>query len=265
MRLNLFLLLTVLLVQSSFAQTRRSKAVVFSASSEWQKVTLQSAASSRPAKPVASASGTSSSVPEAGPRRPASAGSGYRPAFTGDFATNRNGWKAGVKGDYQYQIGMGKYNILKRKLNTQRAAFSFVSLPTAINLNIADEFTIKVDVVADSGRVPTGGLVFGVSDSLNYSAFILNGGGDVTIVRMADGQAFSDYMPGDPFKPGVPVEKNRNRLIIRRKGDRLHFYINEQEVRSSPYPFRMLSGNGIGFITTGYWTSFQKLSVTLGP
>lgn len=198
-------------------------------------------------------------------RRPVSPTSNYRPAFTGDFSTRRNGWKVGVKGDYQYQIGMGRYNILKRNANTRRAAFSSVQLPANINLNLAEEFTIKVDMIADSGRMPTGGLLFGVSDSLNYSAFTINSTGDIVIVRVADGRAVSDYMPGDSFKPGVPVERNRNRLIVRRKDDQLHFYINDLEVRSSPYPFRLLSGNGIGMTTTGSWTSFQKLSVTLGP
>ncbi|GAB3639551.1 hypothetical protein GCM10027423_01870 [Spirosoma arcticum] len=190
---------------------------------------------------------------------------GYRPAFTGDFVTNRNGWKAGNKGDYYYQIGVGKYNIRKRNVNTNQIAFSYVPLPTEINLNIAETFTIKVDVVADSGRVPTGGLLFGVADSLNYCAFSLNSRGEVSIIRVSNGMTFSDYMPGDYFRPGVLLEKNRDRLTIRRTGDVLHFFINEQEVRSSPYPFRMLPGNGIGLTTTGYWTSFQKLTVTLGP
>ncbi|GAB2565689.1 hypothetical protein GCM10027190_14050 [Spirosoma areae] len=191
--------------------------------------------------------------------------SDYRPAFTGDFATNRNGWRAGSKGDYYYQIGLGRYSMRKRNVKTQQVAFSFVSLPPDINLNGADIFTIKVDVLADSGRVPTGGLVFGVKDSLNFCAFTMNEKGEVSIRRVANGQTFSDYMPGDFFAPGVPVDKNRNRLTIRRKGEALHFYVNEQEVRSSPYPFKMLPGNGIGMISSAYWTAFQKLSVTLGP
>lgn len=200
------------------------------------------------------------------PRRVASVPNevGYRPAFTGDFATNRNGWKAGNKGDYNYQVGLGKYNIRKRNENTTKAAFSYVPLPTEINLNIAETFTIKVDVLADSGQVPTGGILFGVADSLNYSAFSLNSLGEISIIRVANGETFGDYMPGDYFKAGVPLEKNRDRLMIRRIGDSLHFYINEWEVRSSPYPFRMFSGNSIGLTTTGYWTSFQKLTVTLG-
>ncbi|MBC3783981.1 hypothetical protein [Spirosoma utsteinense] len=200
------------------------------------------------------------------PRRIASAPNevGYRPAFTGDFATNRNGWKAGNKGDYNYQVGLGKYNIRKRNESTTKAAFSYVSLPTEINLNIAETFTIKVDVLADSGQVPTGGILFGVADSLNYCSFSLNSLGEVSIKRVVNGETFGDYMPGDYFKAGVPLEKNRDRLMIRRIGDALHFYINEWEVRSSPYPFRMLSGTGIGLTTTAYWTSFQKLTVTLG-
>ena len=205
-------------------------------------------------------------VPQPNRTAPAvAAPSGYRPAFTGDFATNRNGWKAGNQGDYYYQIGLGRYSIRKRTPNTKQVAFSHVELPADINLNRADTFTIKVDVLADSGRIPTGGLLFGVKDSLNFSAFTLNSRGEISIIRVANGETFGDYMPGDFFTPGVSVERNRNRLTVRRKGDVLHFYVNEQEVRSSPYPFRTLSGNGVGLITSAYWTSFQKLSVTLGP
>lgn len=212
-------------------------------------------------EPTAQPDAVAESMP---PRRPVPSAPGYRPAFTGDFATNRNGWKAGNNGDYHYQIGLGKYNIRKRTVNTDQVAFSAVPLPTDINLNVAQTFTIKVDVVADSGRIPTGGIVFGVADSLNYCGFSLNGKGEISIIRVANGQTFGDYMPGDYFKPGVLLDRNRDRLTIRRNGDVLHFYINDQEVRSSPYPFRMLPGNGIGLTTTGYWTSFQKLTVTLG-
>lgn len=227
-------------------------------------------AGSMPASPApatvsqAAPASPSTAIVESAPQRPAPTKEGYRPAFTGDFATNRNGWKAGNKGDYNYQIGLGKYNIRKRRTNTKEVAFSYVPLPSQINLNIAETFTIKVDVVADSGSIPTGGLVFGVADSLNYCAFALNGAGEITIARVVNGESVDDYMPGDYFKPGVALEKNRDRLIIQRNGEELHFYINDREVRSSPYPFKMLSGNGIGLMTNAYWTSFQKLSVTLG-
>ena len=284
MRLCYLIIFFTGLSLSSFAQTGKpvrrraqTKPVVYSASSDWQKVTLKS--SDRPnfigppeieqpelsSEPIPRPSANVPSV-RAGRNTPSVRNpTGYRPAFSGDFATNRNGWKTGNKGDYNYLIGLGKYDIRKRNVNTNQTAFSYVPLPTEINLNIARTFTIKVDVVADSGRIPTGGLLFGVADSLNYCAFSLNGTGDISIIRVANGLTFGDYMPGDYFKPGVPLEKNRNRLSIRRNGDALHFYINDREVRSSPYPFRMLSGNGIGLTTTGYWTSFQKLTVTLGP
>ena len=279
----LFLLLPACMLAQS---TRRSRPVIYSSSSDWQKVTLKATGPRSPRPPSTSSTnsvdtppsvesvtrqpGVTESTAETAPQPTrispsASSSTGYRPAFTGDFATNRNGWKAGNKGDYQYQIGLGRYNIRKRNVNTKQVAFSYVSLPSDINLNRADTFTIKVDVLADSGRIPTGGLVFGVKDSLNYSAFTLNSQGQISIIRVTNGETSSDYMSGDFFAPGVPVDKNRNRLSIRRRRAALFFYINEQEVRSSPYPFKILSGNGIGMTTSAYWTSFQKLTVTLGP
>ena len=284
MRPYLLILFVMCLTATSFAQSDepvhragRSKPVIYSASSEWQKVTfkptplLHSGAAASPTtdfkratRPVAPASAQNETISQTSTAPATSNAAGYHPAFTGDFATNRNGWRAGNKGDYNYQIGLGKYNIRKRNVNTKQVAFSYVQLPSDINLNIAETFTIKVDVVADSGRIPTGGLLFGVADSLNYSGFSLNSKGEITIVRVVNGQTADDYMPGDSFRPGVLLDKNRDRLMIRRNGEALHFYINDEEVRSSPYPFRTLAGNGIGFTTNGYWTSFQKLTVTLG-
>lgn len=322
--MRIFLLIAVLLPLYSPAQTtkrstgsRVTKVAQYSASSEWQKVTLKPTArlqrnttvstnrplasaeprpstkqpaTSQPTNPVAlstastsvpanpvSANSTLNNAPD--PTTPVTSDvvtdravntrtggtSAFRPAFTGDFSTNRNGWKAGNQGDYQFQIGLGRYSVRKRKTDTKQVAFSYVSLPPDINLNRADTFTIRVDVLADSGQVPTGGLLFGVRDSLNYCAFVTNDRGDVSIRRVMNGLPLNDYMSEDYFRPGTPVDRNRNRLTVRRRGDALHFYVNDREVRGSPYPFRALSGNGIGFTASGYWTQFQRLNVTLGP
>ncbi|WP_338869718.1 hypothetical protein WBJ53_20865 [Spirosoma sp. SC4-14] len=313
MRQIITLVVLLLLTQVSFAQSNRrsSKPFIYSATSEWQKVTLKPGqrqsptptVSSQPVTPtqppatnpsptpqpdltksdVPATSGnvvsTPATEPDPAPSSPVESPAGrlsasdasatttspdFRPAFTGDFVTNRNGWKAGNHGDFHYQIGMGRYSIRKRNPKTQQVAFAHVSLPTNINLNRSLQFTIKLDVLADSGKVPTGGILFGVKDSLNFSAFTINGKGEASIIRVADGEATSTYMPGEFFKPGVAVERNRNRLTIRRQGNSLHFYINEREIRSSPYPFRVFPGNDVGVITSAYWTTFQKLSVTLG-
>ena len=240
------------------------KPIVYSASSAWQRVTLKSTAPlTRIGPPIRTESATGISRTKVTPAKPTPA-TDFRPAFTGDFVTNRNRWRSGNLGDYYYQIGLGSYSIRKRNVRTQKAAFSSVALPPDINLNRAEVFTIKLDVLADSGQVATGGLLFGVKDSLNFCAFTTNGSGDVSVKRVANGETFTDYMPGEFFRPGVPIEKNRNRLMVKRRGEYLHFYVNEQEIRSSPYPFRMLSGNGIGLTSSGYWTSFQKLGVTIG-
>lgn len=268
MRLFVLIGFSALASVSSLAQSSQQtpQPMVYSASSAWQRVTL------KPTAQLSKTGPTNRTESFAGANRNGDVSArttppvGYRPAFTGDFVTNRNRWRAGNLGDYRYEIGMGSYTIRKRNGRTQKAAFSSVALPQEINLNRAEVFTIKLDVLADSGQVPTGGLLFGVKDSLNFCAFTTNSQGEISIRRVANGETFADYMPGAFFGPGpdVPIEKNRNRLMVKRRGEYLHFYVNEREVRSSPYLFRMLSGNGIGLTSLGYWTSFQKLSVTVG-
>ena len=239
---------------TSFGQAFSPIPMTYSAASAWQKVTI---------RPTVRVTRTSSENGR-GAAAPTGSSTEFRPAFTGDFVTNRNHWRAGNAGDYSYQVGLGSYSIRKRNVRTEKTAYSYISLPSEINLNRAEVFTIKLDVLADSGQVATGGLLFGVNDSLNYCAFTTNSRGDVSIKRVANGETFSDYMSGEFFRPGVPVDKNRNRLMVKRRGEYLYFYVNDQEVRSSPYAFRMLSGNGIGLTSSGYWTSFQKLNVTVG-
>ena len=247
----------VLFIGLTISDAQRTKSTLYSAASNWTKVTLKSTP-----RIAASSAGSRTTSAISTPASPKS--DGFRPAFTADFATNRNGWLAGKRGDYEYQIGQGRYGIRKQNVNTKQVAFATVELPDNIELNRAETFTIKADILADSGRVPMGGLIFGMKDSLNYNAFTLNENGQVSIKRVANGETFSDYMPGEPFKPGVPVDKNRNRLSIRRLGPYLYFYINEREIKSSPYPFKILSGNGVGVTSSGYWTGFQKLIVTVG-
>ena len=108
MRLYLTIALIVL-CGNSFAQSagRREKPGVYSASSEWQKVTLEPITRSQASLPVtvpvptgqATAAPTgrtetgtvSTPIVPARPSTLANSTSDYRPAFAGDFATNRMG------------------------------------------------------------------------------------------------------------------------------------------------------------------------------
>ncbi len=275
---------------ASYAQTQPDSTQTVeeteSTSSEWQQVSLSRHATHAPPAPTnvpnptrptpapttAVATVTVPATASTLPTRPAPATGrvparpqSYRPAFSGDFATNRSGWRGGRKGGYHYQIGFGKYNIRRLSPAPGEVAYSVVPLPTEMNLNLAPYFTIRIDVVADSGRVPSGGLLFGVRDSLNLCAFRLRSDGTMALTRLIDGQATDSVMTDDFFRPGVPVEPNRNQLVIRRVEKALHVYINQREVRGSPFVFEPLPGNRIGVTSSGDWTSFQKLLVTLGP
>ncbi|WP_288423303.1 hypothetical protein [uncultured Spirosoma sp.] len=278
---------------ASYAQTQPDSTQTVeeteSTSSEWQQVSLSRHATHAPPAPTnvpnptrptpaPTTAVTTVTVPASAPTastlptRPAPAigrvparPQSYRPAFSGDFATNRSGWRGGRKGGYHYQIGFGKYNIRRLSPAPGEVAYSVVPLPTEMNLNLAPYFTIRIDVVADSGRVPSGGLLFGVRDSLNLCAFRLRSDGTMALTRLIDGQATDSVMTDDFFRPGVPVEPNRNQLVIRRVEKALHVYINQREVRGSPFVFEPLPGNRIGVTSSGDWTSFQKLLVTLGP
>ncbi|WP_460637073.1 hypothetical protein [Larkinella harenae] len=183
-------------------------------------------------------------------------------SFTDDFTNNHNRWRIGQRGAYSFDLYQNAYRIRKQTSNTKSQAFSSIPLPTGINLNKVDTFTVQVDVAGPSGIIPDAGLLLGVKDSLNYCHFRINNKNQASVKYVINGLSYTIYMRGDYVPAGIPLSVTRNTLTVRKKGEQIHFYLNGREIPTSPYQFRQYQGNGIGFVSTTDGTLFQNLRVS---
>lgn len=184
-------------------------------------------------------------------------------SFTDSFTDNRNRWRIGQRGSYSFDLYQNSYRVRKQASTTKTQAFSFIPLPTGINLNKVDTFTVQVDISGPNGIIPDAGLLLGVKDSLNYCHFRINNKNQASVKYVINGLSYTIYMRGDYVPAGIPLSVNRNTLTVRKKGEQIHFYLNGREIPTSPYQFRQYQGNGIGFVSTTDGTLFQNLRVNI--
>ncbi|GAB3315797.1 hypothetical protein GCM10027299_05240 [Larkinella ripae] len=196
--------------------------------------------------------------------KPKNAASATTRQFTDDFSDNHNRWRIGQRGAYSFDLHQNSYRIRKQASNTQTAAFSFIPVPTAINLNKVDTFMVQVDIAGPTGIIPDAGLLVGVKDSLNYCHFRINNKNQVSVKYVINGLSYTIYMRGEYVPAGIPLSATKNTLTVRKKGDQIHFYLNGREIPTSPYQFRLYQGNGVGFVSTTDGTLFKNLIVSAG-
>ncbi|GAB3908396.1 hypothetical protein GCM10028803_43940 [Larkinella knui] len=185
-------------------------------------------------------------------------------SFTEDFSDNRNRWLIGRRGAYAFDMSQNTYRIYKQASDSPASAFSYISIPTALNLNKVDTFMVQVELAGPSGIIPDAGLLIGVKDSLNYCHFRINNKNQVSVKYVINGLSYTIYMRGDYVPAGIPLSATKNTLTVRRKGEQIHFYLNGREIPTSPYQFRQYQGNGIGFVSTTDGTTFRNLTVSVG-
>jgi hypothetical protein len=182
--------------------------------------------------------------------------------FTETFGEeNKNGWPTGLRAGFTYTIKPVGYQIERRSADTSRAARAWVTLANRLNLNKLDTFLIQIDLLPQTDTYPSGGLIFGVADSLNYNQVRLEGKNQVWVQQIVDGKADPAVIPLRLTRADVDLRPGRNRIAVWRRGKQLHIFVNEKELPTSPIPFRPFRGNGVGVLMTGNWLSFRNLSV----
>lgn len=192
----------------------------------------------------------------------------HKPAvttFSDSFETNRYGWLTASRNGYAFAITNSSYSIRRLPSATQESGRCYIRLPAHMDLNKAESFTISVDMTVEPGQALEGGLLMGVKDVNNLTQFSFVDKSFLIIKSLRNGQTFANYMPGTPSPASVPVRKDRNTLMVNRQKDKLHFYINGQEIESSPYDFHNFNGTGIGFIVGKSAVKFQNLFVRVSP
>ena len=244
---SVLLLLFINLPAFCFAQR------TVSASSDWQRLQLNK--SDLP-KVIADTTTT-------GPVSMTTSASPRSVALIELFTSNRRNWLVGQRSGYQFEIANGGYTIRKQDANRTTPALCYIMLPNDINLNKAESFTITVDMISSPSEPIDAGLAIGIRDIENYAQFRVSK--QTLIIKvLANGTTFASYMPGTPIPMNSPLSIGKNSLMIEKRTEKLHFYLNGNEVPTSPYDFRTFRGNGVGFLTASPVVTFQNLKVDIG-
>ncbi|AQG78310.1 hypothetical protein [Spirosoma montaniterrae] len=183
--------------------------------------------------------------------------------FTDNFTNNKHRWLQGKRKGYEFEIARSSFYIRRTAEAIQSVGRCYVDLPASMDLNKAQSFTISVEMSSPPGESPEGGLLLGVQDVDNLTQFMLAGQKEVIIKSTRDGSTFAAYMPGKKTPIGFPAKMDRNVLTVIKEQEKLHFYLNDQEIETSPYDFRKFRGNGVGFIAGQTAVKFQNLQVTV--
>ena len=113
----------------------------------------------------------------------------------------------------------------------------------AVSINPKKDFSIEVTAQKISGSDEQSyGLTFGLKDGKNFFYFVVDGNGRVIHSDIRNGK--ENIRVNRYFSA---VRKGaKNKLTVIKSQDRLHFYVNDQEVNEG-VPFMEFYGDKIGF------------------
>lgn len=178
--------------------------------------------------------------------------------FADRFEDNRNGWRLSTDPEAPGHVAGGVY-VLGEKLG------GFGRIPTVpIAIDTGRDFEISCTVTKVRGSNSQWyGLVWGFQDENHFFNFAITADGHVAVTKKAYG-VFKDYTDTRLESPHVRKFDATNRLLIRRRGKRLSFLINDHQVHEMP--FQKLFGPQIGFIVyQAVQLAFDDLVVKQAP
>jgi hypothetical protein len=156
-----------------------------------------------------------------------------------DFNANAQGWYVGTQADYNAAITGGTY-VLENKTTSGRFFFNNAEF------NENADWTIESNITQLAGITDHGyGIAWGAKDYLNQYCFIATSGGSYMIYSYKDGQ----YSPIQSWSDAVQAINPPgfvNKFTIKKTGNKLAFFINDQMVFTSEY--EKFLGNKIGVI-----------------
>ncbi|MCP3924830.1 MAG: hypothetical protein GY714_19810 [Desulfobacterales bacterium] len=174
--------------------------------------------------------------------------------FSDYFDNNKNNWAIRNDKKVEFKIKNGNYRF-NHKTNRSRLVWKSVSLSSS------DDYTIECDMKKESGIYNNGyGIVWGLKDASNCFFFQISGDGHYRYMKSVN----SKYISIIKWKKSTHINKYNNaynNLTVRKRGNTLKFYINNQYVDSAFAETFM--GNKIGFrIDTKQSVSFRNLIVS---
>ncbi len=169
-------------------------------------------------------------------------GNDLKSVFVDNFDNNTNSWLVDNTKDYRTAVTNGHY-YLQHKIN--ESSFYFWN-PVKFDNN--RDFEIKVRLRQVAGVNDYGyGLLWGVEDVNNLNAFTISSNGFFRIFKY-DNNEFKEPQPWAEVAGTINGMGAYNELTVRRRGNMLKFFVNDNPVTQIPYaPF---FGDKMGFVLT---------------
>ncbi len=169
----------------------------------------------------------------------------YYEGFTAPSAD----WVTGSNDDRTISISAGKYIFDHVRESGAYGSWS------PIDIENYGDFVIETSITKESGIQNYGyGLLWGKKDWDNYYRFLISGNGMYTITRYEKGTS-EDLKAWTSSSAIIQGNGQTNKLAIRRRGDKLQFYVNNTFLYETEFlPF---FGDQLGF----YLANQQKISI----
>jgi len=174
--------------------------------------------------------------------------------FKDNFNNNNNDWYIGNDSDRELRITDGGYYFSHKRKKESWLVWK------SVGMSIYDDFLLECDLKKIDGVNNYGyGVVWGLKDAGNHFTFQISGDGHYIYGKCVDGKFISIF---DWRKSGY-INKNAssNKLSVKKKGDRIEFYINDHLV--DDIKTEELSGTKAGFrIDNKQSIRIEKLTVS---
>ena len=155
------------------------------------------------------------------------------------FADNRNDWLVDENEDIMTKIQNGKF-IFEHK--REESGYYTLNL---IDIDQDKDFSIETTLQHLSGENDYGyGLVWGLEDIYNYFSFEIANTGFYRITKKVNGNF--ETLVGWTDSDHIYTYGETNKLSIKKSGNQLKFYINDNYVAQTS--FERFFGNAIGYV-----------------
>ncbi len=158
--------------------------------------------------------------------------------FSDYFDNNKNNWSLLNNNKVEFKIKNGNYRF-NHKADRSRLVWQ------SVNLSSSDDYTIECDMQKIGGIQNNGyGITWGLKNVSNCFFFQISGDGHYRYMKSVKGK-YKSIIPWKKSSYINKYNKSYNSLTIRKRGNTLKFYINNNYVDSAfAEPFH---GNQIGF------------------
>ncbi len=159
-----------------------------------------------------------------------------------DFSTNDRYWFVGERGYTTVSLKKKEYSIDRRSFSGDDVFTVDVFLDPAKDFSIESTLLIEEATLESSA-----GIIWNYADMNNFDIFFISKDGSFKVCALRYGNLF-EVSEGFQKHPSIKGVGKKNTLSVQRKGDNYLYFINDQQVFTTPFP-------GLSYTSHGVFTS----------